>query len=253
MRKHIYSMPLYCISIALVLMSSGCVSVIEFIPTHESTPTDGIEQPSQEPKPPENADQPSQTSAPIEHTEHPTPESTGGAMSADEAQRALSDNTFAGLHKITYLPNTNKQNEGVLYYGFSIDYSDWILSTAPYTVAYAWVNSLTGESDFQESYFYANLPDSRFPIPMRNGEIVPYNYFSLPGDAWCGGYSYFDKSVMEVYQAQLKEAGFINRGHVMSIDSLWEYYEWDADGTILMVEMYDSGEMISICPYISSR
>jgi hypothetical protein len=134
-----------------------------------------------------------------------------------------------------------------------LDYSDW-QSNVENPFVYVWINSATGEiSSIKEKELYANIPDPIFPVPMLNGTVIPYDYFSPPGYAWSGGYVFLDKSVMEAYQAQLREAGFADQGEVMSVDSLW-LYERDTDRSTLMVEFrYGDEESLSICMSVSYK
>ena len=144
--------------------------------------------------------------------EHETPENRRDfkvkktILSAE--RRSYFNKKFEEDYKISYLPDINEYEEGILHYGFLLDYSDW-QSNVENPFVYVWINSATGEiSSIKEKELYANIPDPIFPVPMLNGTVIPYDYFSPPGYAWSGGYVFLDKSVMEAYQAQLREAGF---------------------------------------------
>jgi len=165
-------------------------------------------------------------------------------LTVPEAETILSER-FDRLHRITYLPEMDKQENGILHYGFSVD------CTEPIAFAYAWVNSVTGRMSFEESEPYDNIPDSMFPIPMSNGEVIPYDYYVPPDHAWSGGYKFWDKDLLIIYQTQLRVAGFVDNGNVMSIASLWTY---ERDNDVLIVELlYDENEEgFTICPYVSS-
>ena len=188
------------------------------------------------------------TIAPIERPK--PPEVTGELLSAAEAQAFLIER-IDGFGEISYLPNANRYEEEILFYGFSLDYSDCVPNSSGSTVAHAWVNSLTGESSFEERELYANVPDDMFPIPTRNGKVVPYDYFTTPGHAWGGGYSFSDISVMDIYQSQLRDAGFSDHGNVMAITSLWTY-ERASDGKILYVELRANTESFSIVMIVTN-
>lgn len=88
-----------------------------------------------------------------------------------------------------------------------------------------------------DASLYENLPDRGFPIPMRDGVVIPYDAIYLPdGDNISTTYVYEDESVTELYKEQLRNAGFTDYGTVMSVDSLWSY-ERDNDGASLYVEI----------------
>jgi hypothetical protein len=183
-------------------------------------------------------------------------------LSATEA-KALLRERFGGHNRISYMPDMDKLEEGIQIYGFSVDYSASLEpfgSPYPYSYAYAWVNSVTGITNFEEAGYteaagpnwYANIPDNMFPIPMLDGVIIPYNSFSPPYHEWDISiyYVYIDTSVMKSYQAQLRDAGFVDHGSVQSVDSLWRYDRGD-DGATLIVEMFNGGEMFSMNMYVN--
>lgn len=192
-----------------------------------------------------------------EPIEQATPEPTT-QQSPDTKEKTLSvaeaQDLIIGIYenyKITYIPEMNKQEGGVSYYSFKVDYTENISETSTYTYCYAWVNSVTGYVEFEEAGYteangrslYANIPDNIFPIPMRGSTIIPYDRFSPPEYVRSVTYSYKDKSVMQSYQAQLRTMGFVDNGHVQSVDSLWTY---ERDGATFMVEMFVEEEMFSM-------
>ena len=207
--------------LSFVLFLSGCGNNVEPTPTPEPTPA--------------------------EHIGQETLESTESILSVAKAQDIISG--IYEYYKIAYMPEMNKQEGEVSHYAFIVDYTGNVSETSAYTYCYAWVNSVTGFVKFEEAGYteangrnlYANLPDSMFPIPMINGTVIPYDEFSPPEYVLSVAYSYADKNVMEIYQAQIREAGFVNHGQVMSVDSLWTY-ERDKDGATLMVEFRYGGD-----------
>ena len=89
---------------------------------------------------------------------------------------------------------------------------------------------------------YADIPDSGFPIPMLNGQPIPYENVFLPHEGWeVTTYVYpLKPSFFESYKKQLREAGFTDLGRAGRIESLWRY-DRSSDGASLIVEM-DHGE-----------
>ncbi|MDQ2087859.1 PT domain-containing protein [Herbivorax sp. ANBcel31] len=236
MKKYIYLLLICCISLGLALMLSGCGDNVEPISTPEST--DQATPESTDQARPEPTDQATNGS-----TDQATPEPTESILSVAEAQDLLIESFDGYHHRIEYLPNTKKREDGILQYGFSVDYSESYRNPPPNTIAYAWVNSVTGEIRIEESDLYANIPDSKFPVPMINGEIISYDYFSLPNHVTGLGYHFSDENVMEmeIYQEQLREAGFVDHGEVMAIASMWSYKR-DKDGAKLVVELRNGGD-----------
>lgn len=184
------------------------------------------------------------------------PNTAGEILSFDEAQDLLFN--WYEWNKVSYIPNLDKQEDGVRLYCFLVDYSDSKVEWSGHTHCYAWVNTSTEMINFEEAGYseavgpnlYANIPDVTFPIPMLNDVLIPYDWFSPPDYVWGVTYMYDDKSVMESYQEQLKNVGFIEQGTVQSVESLWQY-ERSNDGAIFTVEMYSEGEMFSMNMYIS--
>lgn len=243
MRRNIFKFSLCFMLLMFALVHSGCSNNLK--PLSTSQPTGQLTLESATPEPMVK--------------EHETPENPEEILevketilSAEEAEVIL-NKKFEEDYKISYLPDINKYEEGILHYGFLLDYSDWE-SNVENAFVYVWINSATGEiSSIKEKELYANIPDPMFPVPMLNGTVIPYDYFSPPGYAWSGGYVFSDKSVMEAYQAQLREAGFVDQGEVMSVDSLW-LYERDTDGATLMVEFRCGEEgSLSICMSVSYK
>ena len=165
-------------------------------------------------------------------------------MSFDEAQALLTE--WCEWNTISHMPDMdNKQEDIVRQYCFLVDYSERWSEWSAETYCYAWVDVSTGTIRFEEAGYseaegpnlYGNIPDSMFPIPMRDGAVIPYDAFAPPEYVWGVAYVYDDESVMESYQAQLRDAGFSGHEEVPSVDALWQYERSD-DGAILIVEMY---------------
>jgi hypothetical protein len=172
---------------------------------------------------------------------------TGEILTADEAQQLLY-RRFHEIHELTHMPDMDKWKDGVLLHGFIVDYSAQMpLRTLAH--AYAWVNSVTREIRFEEAGYteengpnwYANIPDSMFPIPMRDGEIIPYDRFTPPTIMQDVTYDYEDLRIMEIYQAQLRDAGFGNYVSEWPTDSYWLYHR-EEDGTSFDVNMWITDE-----------
>jgi len=101
------------------------------------------------------------------------------------------------------------------------------------------VNSLKAWDALQ--YFYVNIPDPGFPIPMRQGAVIPYSAVALPEAGFAvTGYSYDDgDSFKEAYKQQLRKAGFVKAEDAPDwIESLWRYNR-HTDGATLIVELYE--------------
>ena len=194
---------------------------------------------------------------PPEPTEQVTPEPIKKVLSVSEAQALLIER-FGEYSKISYMPDMDKQEDGVQHYCFSVDYSGMRPEIQTGAYAYAWVNSVTEGMGFEEagysesagSNLYTNIPDNMFPIPMLDGVVIPYDRF-WPPDKWeiTTIYRYVDTSVMESYQEQLRDAGFVDYGSVMMVESLWRYDRSD-DGATLIVEMHKE-ETFSMSMYVS--
>ena len=88
---------------------------------------------------------------------------------------------------------------------------------------------------------YFNIPDSMFPIPMRDGAIIPYDRYCPPEEGYAVTTYLYATNFMEIYKEQLRRAGFVDHGAVMSIDALW-MYERSSDGATLVVEMCQGGD-----------
>jgi hypothetical protein len=173
------------------------------------------------------------------------PERAGEIYTVPEAQRLLLRR--CEHYGIIHIPEMDKERDGILLYGFTVDYSALVPGRTD-TLVYAWVNSVTGDIRFEEIGYteedgpnwYANIPDSIFPIPMLDGEIIQYEWFSPPEYMSDVLYFYTDVSVMEIYQAQLKDAGFVEHT-VWYADSNWVYYR-EEDGTKFDVNMWKTSE-----------
>jgi hypothetical protein len=83
---------------------------------------------------------------------------------------------------------------------------------------------------------YSGIPDSMFPIPMRYEQIITYDRFSPPEVGYEVTTYLYATNFMETYKEQLRSAGFVDHGAVMSVDALW-MYERSSDGATLVVEM----------------
>jgi len=98
---------------------------------------------------------------------------------------------------------------------------------------------------------YAGIPDYQFPIPMIDGTIIPYDRF-FPPEEWdiVTTYLFDGVSLMESYQAQLRESGFIDNGSVEWIESLWRF-DREEDGASLTVEMFHEDDSFIIVMYVN--
>jgi hypothetical protein len=94
---------------------------------------------------------------------------------------------------------------------------------------------------------YADLPDKDFPIPMIDGKIVPHDWMRPPEEHDVSTfYGYTGKDLMKSYQAQLREAGFLDQGNAGRVESLW-IYERSEDGATLVVELgYNKEEKTTV-------
>ncbi len=203
-----------------------------------------------------------------ESTVEITPKFEEDLQSVEDIKNYLHETFGEGYIKLYYIPDMNKQKDGVLHYCFLIDYFDILynyqdlpsnagINTTTHT--FAWVNSDKEFPEFQEADYtqvngakmYSNIPDNKYPIPMRDGKLVPYDRFSPPSlYNQPMGYVYYDLSFMEVYKQQLKEAGFVDHGTVMRVESLWTY-ERESDGATLLVEIFSSDNGFSISMYVN--
>lgn len=201
------------------------------------------------------------TDKPPKDTEQTKPKPVENILSLEEAQDLLIN--WCDLNEITYSPALDKEEDEIPLYGFLVDYFDNAFKYSGETYCYAWVNASTGKINFEEAGYleanyselgipnlYTNIPDNIFPVPLRDGIVIPYDWFSPPEYVSGVTYSYKDKSVMESYQAQLRDAGFSDLGTIQSVESLWQYTQED-DGTTFTVEMYRDGETFSMNMYIN--
>lgn len=192
------------------------------------------------------------TSQPTEEILEPA----GDVLSLDEAQDLLIN--WCEWNEVSYMPEIDQQEKEVGLYGFLVEYADSDSEWSGATYCYAWVNPSTEAINFEEAGYlesdspnlYANIPDVTFPTPMRNGMVIPYDWFSPPEYVWGVTYMYNDKSVMKSYQAQLEKAGFIDYGTVQSVESLWQYQQGN-DGPTFTIEMYSEDKMFSMNMYIN--
>ena len=165
---------------------------------------------------------------------------------------ALLRERFGEHSVISRMPDMERYENGLQLYGFSVDYSGIGHEIPADAYVYVWVNSVTGWMDFEESGLYANIPDNMFPVPMREGVVIPYDSFSPPGHESDIAiyYGFADEGVMELYKEQLRTAGFVDYGTVQSVESLWQYERSDT-GATLIVEMYSGEERFSMNMYVN--
>ncbi|MCL2547215.1 MAG: hypothetical protein FWE06_08535 [Oscillospiraceae bacterium] len=97
----------------------------------------------------------------------------------------------------------------------------------------------------EEAVLYTLIPDPVFPMPMRDGEQIPYDIivaFSID-ENWVS-YGFDDFSVMALYEAQLREAGFVDHGRVdggtRRADAMWTLDDNDAGEQFIV--FFDRGE-----------
>jgi hypothetical protein len=85
---------------------------------------------------------------------------------------------------------------------------------------------------------YENIHDDRYPIPTLNGDIIPYENFSLPQNvcSYSLTFRFTDMSLIEVYKEQLKSAGFVENKDISALESLW-VYNGEKEGEKLLVEI----------------
>jgi hypothetical protein len=162
-------------------------------------------------------------------------EQTGVILSEAEAQERIA--RWFPDDIITRVPRIDRLEDGVRIFGFILDYSAWFwYTTCTPTYAYAWINSDTRETWFEESGYtkergrnwYANIANTVIPVPMIDGIIIPYVRFSPPRPGHGITYSRVGMSV-ELYKEQLRAAGFVLDEY--SPHSWW-IYEGDSEGSI---------------------
>lgn len=169
-----------------------------------------------------------------------------------------------GKHSIISLMPDIREWDGEMFYIFSVKYSatgEDEYKFAPVIYLYAWVNTVTGQTAYAEPYLFANIPDDMFPVPMRNGEAIAYEQF-LPPYYWSTeiSYQFLDINIMEIYKQQLREAGFVDHGTIMtgmvmgedSFQSHWTYERSDTE-VILTVRINhrEGRDGFSIIMYVS--
>ena len=111
------------------------------------------------------------------------------------------------------------------------------------------VNSLKAWDALQ--YFYVNIPDRGFPIPMRQGAVIPYDSFSLPEEGYAiTGYSYDpNDNFIASYKQQLQKAGLVKIDAQEWMESMWRY-DRRSDGATLFVELYNN-DNVTIQMYVN--
>gem|GEM_PF-1707026 len=101
------------------------------------------------------------------------------------------------------------------------------------------------------TYLYSSIPDAMFPIPKRNGVIIPYDRFSPPEEGEITiQYVYDDASLKESYTQQLRNAGFVAGQTMQPETTLWRYDRSD-DGASLMVELTQVGTKLVVVMYVN--
>jgi len=166
---------------------------------------------------------------------------------------ALLENRFGDGVSIVYLPDLDKEEDGVQLYGFSVDYTG-MHGYYPNGFAYAWSNAATTFDTIimkvDEPYQYANIPDAMFPIPKKDSVEIPYIYFVPPCKQFVSTYYvYVDSSIMDTYGEQLREIGFRHLGSAAHIESLWRL-DRSEDGMVLVVEMFNGHAGFVILMYV---
>jgi len=162
----------------------------------------------------------------------------------------------------THMPELDIDEDGVIIYGFMLDYSMIVCPRVPVTTALAWVNTATAEIRYEEYGYcfysrrrnwYANIPHLLLPVPMRDGEILRYDVFEAPGT-----YIFFDTDVAELYMAQLLDAGFEGSLSELSSDDLriyhWTYTyrnEKEEYRGQVMVDMYVREERVILYMFVN--
>jgi len=84
--------------------------------------------------------------------------------------------------------------------------------------------------------YYANMPDPMFPIPFRDGQVIPYDRFRPPGEWFGVMYIFYDLTVIDAYVEQMKEAGFDGE-YGFGEDGI---RRWGFDWLFTYDRMYDS-------------
>jgi len=215
-----------------------------------------IDQSPPEPTAPRSADQEVHSPAvlaPIENMQHETTDTNELTISTPEDEEQIEPdefilsvsgaearlrNGFFGEHaRITYIPEMNRWEDGITLYAFSVDYSNVQMDEVfdNYGFAYAWVNSLTQRTHFEESEKYHNVIDGRFPLPMLEGVVVPYNHFTPHFKYYEGAYWYYVETLtMESYESQLIESGF----SLVGVDEygvrIWHFVCREEDMTLIV-------------------
>jgi len=97
-------------------------------------------------------------------------------------------------------------------------------------------------------YYYSSIPDQKFPIPKRNGVVIPYDAFSPPEEGWSiTSYIYEDDGFIDFYKKQLREAGFAED---TERQGMWRF-DRPQDGATLMVELVQENNQLVIQMYIN--
>jgi hypothetical protein len=198
----------------------------------------------------------------LRENSHERPHVEGDVLTVSQAELLL--RTFGENSEITQLPHMDRIENGVRYLCFSVNYFGLLDRThapanAPvprYTHFYVWVNPATGEFvDFMEAGTrpYANIPDILFPVPARDGAIIPYDEFSpiMDSDGSLGmAYIFLDTTVFEAYQTRLRNAGFTDHGAQGNVGSYWTY-ERGLDGAMLAAAVFISDGKVYMNMYVN--
>ncbi|MCL2097644.1 MAG: hypothetical protein FWH23_02645 [Bacteroidales bacterium] len=112
------------------------------------------------------------------------------------------------------------------------------------------VNSLKEWNELQ--YYYSSIPDRMFPVPTRQGAVIPYNDFSPPEEGMTStAYIYDDAGFTESYKQQLRGAGFVQQEGGPEWFESWWRYDRSSDGASLIVELLNEEGRLVISMYIN--
>ena len=165
-----------------------------------------------------------------------TPE-PGIAISPEARERLII--WWGELGDIIYMPEKNRPENGVELLCFKIH---WFGYSGDYDIYfYIWIDPYTGDlSNFEEPYLYSSITNTMLPVPMIDGEIIPYDRFVPPVNGWEAiTYIFVGRSIMDSYRELLLEAGF--EGGAVDVEhsfreEIWDYRRYD--GALFWVDMY---------------
>ncbi|MCL2041056.1 MAG: hypothetical protein FWG84_03330 [Bacteroidales bacterium] len=161
---------------------------------------------------------------------------------AEEAAEPGADNSVCYIYYNKVFEN---QHRDFMTAYWQKEEADW----KPFTTQN--VNSLKAWDALQ--YFYVNIPDKIFPIPMRQGAVIPYDSFFLPEEGYAiTGYVYDEgDGFKESYKLQLSKAGFVQVEDAPDwIESLWRY-DRRSDGAKFFVELLYGEDTFMIQMYVN--